>query len=554
MKGLNSVEVNVQQMLFEFFGGLGIFLLGIKYMGEGLQNSAGDRLKDILDKFTSNPLMGVLAGIVVTILIQSSSGTTVLAIGLVNAGFMTFRQSIGVIMGANVGTTVTSFIIGIDIGAYALPIISAGALLMFFAKNNKLQNYGHAIFGFGALFYGLELMGDGLKPLRYLQAFQDLTIQMSEVPILGVVIGTVFTFIVQSSSATIGILQNLVQDGMIELDAALPVLFGNNIGTTITAVIASIGASIAARRAALTHVIFNVLGAVIVLIVLSPYQALVEYLTTMLDLNARMSIAFAHGIFNIAAVAVFFPLIGILANLVTRIIPGEDSVIEFKPTHLDPIFIHQAPAVALEQAKEEIIKMGEYAYKGLEESANFLNNHEQKHADNALQIENALNKLDSQITDYLIDLASAPLSDADSEKHTALIDSVRDIERIGDHFENIIELIEYKIKNKIIITDDARADLNEMFDKTKNIVKESIEAISDMNREKALDVVKLENQIDRMEKNFRKKHIIRLNEGSCSGPSGIVYVDILSNLERIGDHALNIAEDVLGEKIPETVH
>jgi phosphate:Na+ symporter len=554
MKGLNSVEVNVQQMLFEFFGGLGIFLLGIKYMGEGLQKTAGDRLKDILDKFTSNPLMGVLAGIVVTILLQTSSGTTVLAIGLVNAGFMTFKQSIGVIMGANVGTTVTAFIIGIDIGAYALPILSVGALLMYFAKNHKLQNHGQTIFGFGALFFGLELMGDGLKPLRYLQAFQDLTVEMSDVPILGLIIGMVFTFIVQSSSATIGILQNLVEEGMINLDAALPVLFGNNIGTTVTAVIASIGASIAARRAAVTHVIFNLVGALIIMLILPFYQIFIEYLTSSLDLSSKMSIAFAHGVFNVVNLLLFFPFIALLANLVQRIIPGEDSVIEFKPTHLDPIFIHQAPAVALEQAKEELIKMGEYAYKGLEESANFLNNHEQKHADNALQIENALNKLDSQITEYLIDLASAPLSDADSEKHTALIDSVRDIERIGDHFENIIELIEYKIKNKIIITDDARADLNEMFDKTKNIVKESIEAISDMNREKALDVVKLENQIDRMEKTFRKKHIIRLNEGSCSGPSGIVYVDILSNLERIGDHALNIAEDVLGEKIPETVH
>ncbi|MGM0523080.1 MAG: Na/Pi cotransporter family protein [Bacillota bacterium] len=548
------MEVNVQQMLFEFFGGLGIFLLGIKYMGEGLQKTAGDRLKDILDKFTSNPLMGVLAGIVVTILLQTSSGTTVLAIGLVNAGFMTFKQSIGVIMGANVGTTVTAFIIGIDIGAYALPILSVGALLMYFAKNHKLQNYGQTIFGFGALFFGLELMGDGLKPLRYLQAFQELTVEMSDVPILGLIIGMVFTFIVQSSSATIGILQNLVEEGMMNLDAALPVLFGNNIGTTVTAIIASIGASIAARRAAVTHVIFNLVGALIIMLILPFYQIFIEYLTSSLDLSSKMSIAFAHGVFNVANLLLFFPFIALLANLVQRIVPGEDSVIEFKPTHLDPIFIQQAPSVALEQAKEEIIKMGEYAYKGLEESANFLNNHEQKHADNALQIENALNKLDSQITDYLIDLASAPLSDADSEKHTALIDSVRDIERIGDHFENIIELIEYKIKNKIVITDDARTDLNEMFDKTKNIVKESIEAISDMNREKALDVVKLENQIDRMEKNFRKKHIIRLNEGSCSGPSGIVYVDILSNLERIGDHALNIAEDVLGEKIPETVH
>lgn len=554
MKGLKSVEINIQQMLFEFFGGLGIFLLGIKYMGEGLQKTAGDRLKDILDKFTSNPLMGVLAGIVVTILLQTSTGTTVLAIGLVNAGFMTFRQSIGVIMGANVGTTVTAFIIGIDIGAYALPIVSVGALLMYFAKNHKLQNYGQATFGFGALFFGLELMGDGLKPLRYIQAFQDLTVEMSEIPILGLVIGMVFTFVVQSSSATIGILQSLVEEGMMGLDAALPVLFGNNIGTTITAVIASIGASIAARRAAVTHVIFNLVGALIIMLFLPFYQIFIEYLTNAFSLTPKMSIAFAHGVFNVANLIIFFPFIALLAKLVQRIVPGEDSVIEFRPTHLDPIFIQQAPGVALDQAKEEIIRMGEYAYKGLEESANFLNSHEQKHADNALQIENALNKLDQQITEYLIALASAPLSDLDSEKHTALIDSVRDIERIGDHFENIVELIEYKIKNKIEISDDARGDLNEMFDKTKNIVQEAIEAISEMDREKALDVVKLENQIDRLEKKFRKKHIIRLNEGACSGQSGIVYVDILSNLERIGDHALNIAEDVLGEKIPETVH
>lgn len=554
MKGLKSVEINIQQMLFEFFGGLGIFLLGIKYMGEGLQKTAGDRLKDILDKFTSNPLMGVLAGIVVTILLQTSTGTTVLAIGLVNAGFMTFRQSIGVIMGANVGTTVTAFIIGIDIGAYALPIVSVGALLMYFAKNQKLQNYGQATFGFGALFFGLELMGDGLYPLRYVQAFQDLTVEMSEVPILGLVIGMVFTFVVQSSSATIGILQSLVEEGMMGLDAALPVLFGNNVGTTITAVIASIGASIAARRAAVTHVIFNLMGALIIMLFLPFYQVFIEYLTNVFSLSPKMSIAFAHGVFNVANLIIFFPFIALLAKLVQRIVPGEDSVIEFRPTHLDPIFIQQAPGVALEQAKEEIIRMGEYAYKGLEESANFLNSHEQKHADNALQIENALNKLDQQITEYLIALASAPLSDLDSEKHTALIDSVRDIERIGDHFENIVELIEYKIKNKIEISDDARGDLNEMFDKTKNIVQEAIEAISEMDREKALDVVKLENQIDRLEKKFRKKHIIRLNEGACSGQSGIVYVDILSNLERIGDHALNIAEDVLGEKIPETVH
>ncbi|MBM7542394.1 Na/Pi symporter [Amphibacillus cookii] len=548
------MEIDIQNLLFEFFGGLGIFLLGIKYMGEGLQKTAGDRLKDILDKFTSNPFMGVLAGIVVTILLQTSTGTTVLAVGLVNAGFMTLRQSIGVIMGANVGTTVTAFIIGIKIEEYALPIVAVGALLLFFFKNQKLQNYGQTIFGFGALFLGLDLMGSGLYPLRYLEAFHELTIEMSGNPILGMVIGTVFTFVVQSSSGTIGILQNLLGQGLVDLDAAMPVLFGNNIGTTITAVIASIGASIAARRAALTHVIFNLIGATVILLLIHPYTALIASIREALGLNAEMTIAFAHGIFNVANLIIFFPFIGLLAHLVTKLIPGEDSVIDFKPTHLDPIFIQQSPAVALDQAREEIIRMGEYAYKGLEETALFLNNHQTKHAENAFQIENALNKLDREITDYLVQLSVAQLSDADSERHSALIDSVRDIERIGDHFENVVELIQFKISNKIIITEDAKKDLNKMIDLTNLTVKEAIMSLSEMDRVKALEVVKHETQIDRMEKSFRKKHIIRLNEGKCSGSSGIVFVDILSNLERIGDHALNIAEEVLGEKIPETVH
>lgn len=548
------MELDIQNIIFEFLGGLGIFLLGIKYMGEGLQKAAGDRLKDILDKFTSNPFMGVLAGIVVTVLLQTSSGTTVLAVGLVNAGFMTLRQSIGVIMGANVGTTITAFIIGIKIEEYALPILAVGALMLFFFKNQKITNYGLMIFGFGALFYGLKLMGSGLYPLRYLEAFHELTVDMSSNPILGVIIGAVFTFIVQSSSATIGILQNLYGQGAMDLAATLPVLFGNNIGTTITAIIASIGASIAARRAAVTHVIFNLIGAVIILLLLGPYQLLISNIQQALGLNAEMTIAFAHGIFNIANLVLLFPFIGLLAFLVTKLIPGEDSVIEFKATHLDPIFIQQTPTVALEQAKEEIIRMGEYAYRGLEESARFLNNHQAKHADHAFQIENALNKLDREITEYLVQLSGAQLSDVESEKHTALIDSVRDIERIGDHFENVVELIQFKISNKIVITDEAKEDLNAMFELTNRTVKQAIEALNDDDRIKGLEVVKLENQIDRMEKNFRKKHIIRLNEGTCSGSSGIVYVDILSNLERIGDHALNIAEMVLGEKIPEVVH
>jgi len=541
------LDIDVQSLLFEFIGGLGIFLLGIKYMGEGLQKSAGDRLRDILDKFTSNPFLGVLAGIIVTVLIQSSSGTTVLTVGLVNAGFMTLRQAIGVIMGANIGTTVTAFIIGIDVGAYALPILAVGAFMLFFFKNQKVTAVGQALFGFGALFFGLELMSSGMSPLRELEAFQELTLNMSSNPVLGVIVGTLFTLIVQSSSATIGILQGLFSQGAITLDAALPVLFGDNIGTTITAILASIGASVAARRAAYTHVIFNLIGATIFILLLGLFTQWVSFLQGQFHLNPEMTIAFAHGSFNIANTVIQFPFIGALAWVVTKLVPGEDVVIEYKPKHLDPIFIQQSSSLALDQAKAEVIRMGEYAVKGLEETNSYVITQQQKHSDMAMQIEGALNNLDRKITDYLVDISSGSLSEAESEKHTSLMDSVRDMERIGDHFENIIELIDYKISNKVKLTDQAMEDLNNMFDLTILTVREAVSSLDQMDREAAMAVVQKEDEIDKMERLYRKKHIIRMNEGICSGPAGIVFVDIISNLERIGDHAVNIAEEVLGE-------
>lgn len=542
------MDANVQTMIFEFIGGLGIFLLGIKYMGDGLQKTAGDRLRDILDRFTSNPFLGVLAGIVVTILIQSSSGTTVLTVGLVNAGFMTLRQSIGVIMGANIGTTVTAFIIGFDLGAYSLPIMAAGAFLLFFFKNNKITNIGLTVFGFGSLFFGLELMSSGVKPLRDVEMFHELTVSMSETPILGVIIGTVFTMIVQSSSATIGILQSLMLEGSIELQAALPVLFGDNIGTTITAILASIGATIAARRAALTHVIFNVVGTVIIVAFLGVYTTLISNIQAWLELNPAMTIAFAHGIFNLLNTAIQFPFIGFLALLVTKIIPGEDITVKYKPQHLDPIFIKQSPSVALDQAKSEVIHMGEYAVKGLEETSLFLNTNNHKNEEMARQIEGALNNLDREITSYLVELSGTDFSELERNNHSALINAVRDIERIGDHYENILELINYKISNKVDITEQGMIDLNNMFDLTIITAKEAVKALENMDREAALNVVQKENEIDKMERDYRKKHIIRLNEGACTGAAGIVFADIISNLERIGDHSVNIADEVLGDR------
>ncbi|MEN1937072.1 Na/Pi cotransporter family protein [Paenibacillus sp. 102] len=542
------MEFNVQDMIFQFIGGLGIFLFGIKYMGDGLQQAAGDRLRDILDRFTTNPLMGVLAGMLVTVLIQSSSGTTALTVGLVSAGFMTLRQAIGVIMGANIGTTVTAFIIGIKIGEYALPIMAVGAILLFFFKNKKVQSLGQIVFGFGMLFFGLELMSTGMKPLRSLESFQELTISMSNSPILGVIVGTVFTLIVQSSSATIGILQELFGQGAIDLKAALPVLFGDNIGTTITAVLAAIGTSIAARRAALVHVIFNIVGTIIFTILLVPFTSLIQYFQTSFNLNPEMTIAFAHGTFNVTNAIIQFPFIAVLAWIVTKIIRGEDAAIDFKPQHLNPIFIEQSPAIALTEAQKEIIRMAEFSLHGLKEATQFLNTKEKKHADMAAQLESAINNLDRKITDYLVLLSEKPLSPMDSEKHSVLASVVGDIERVGDHVENVVELVDTQISNRVTLSDEAMAELNEMLELTTSTLQDAINALTNFDTELAQTVITKERKIDQMERVLRKRHVLRLNERSCSGDASIIYVDMVSNLERIGDHAVNIADGVLGEQ------
>lgn len=543
------VELNWQEMLFTFFGGLGIFLFSIKYMGDGLQKSAGDKLRDILDRFTTNPFMGVLVGIVVTILIQSSSGTTVLVVGLVSAGFMNLRQAIGVIMGANIGTTVTAFIIGFDVGAYALPIMAAGAFAIFFFKNARIHNIGEVIFGFGGLFLGLELMGEGMKPLREVQAFTDLTVEMSVNPILGVVAGTLFTVLVQSSSATIGILQQLYAENLVTLDAALPILFGDNIGTTITAILAAFGASIVARRAAAVHVLFNLVGTVIFLLILPLFESYVLWLSGLLGLEERMQIAFAHGSFNVANTIIQFPLIGLWAYVVTKVIPGEELSIEYKPKHLDENFIEQSPSIAIGQAKEEILRMGGMSVQGLELTYSYLKNRTKRDAELTVQIEEALNNLDHKITDYLVKISSQSLSPQDSTRHNMLMNTVRDIERIGDHFENIIELIQYQDAHKLQLTEDAIEDVSEMFELTIDTVSKAMKALDENSAELAREVAEQENTIDKMERKFRKNHIARLNEGKCTGQAGVMFVDILSNLERIGDHSVNIAEAVLGKRV-----
>ncbi|WP_245808797.1 Na/Pi cotransporter family protein [Shouchella patagoniensis] len=537
-----------QALLFTFLGGIGIFLFSVKYMGDGLQKTAGDRLRDLLDKYTSNPFMGLIAGIVVTILLQSSTATTVLTIGLVNAGFMKLRQAIAVIMGANIGTTTTAFIIGLPIKEYSLPIMAVGAFLIFFFKKKRITSIGQVIFGFGGLFYGLDLMGSSLRPLSGWEPFVDFTARMSENPLLGVVVGVILAVALQSSTAAIGLVQQLYEQGAMSLGAALPVLIGDNIGTTLTAVLVAIGATVAARRAALTHVIFNVIGAILVMIAFPLFVTCIEYLAGQFNLNPAMQIASAHGVYNVSNVIIQFPFIASLAYIVTKLVPGDGLDLDYKPKHLDPIFIGNSPAIALGQAKQEVIHMADYSKRGLKQAIRYMETGEKKDADLALQYELAINNLDREITDYLVKISARSLSATDSNLHSTLLNAVRDIERIGDHMENIVELKDYQKANKVTLSGIALADLNEMFELTYSTLEEAMDSLEKDDLDKAHDVLKHEELIDKMERKLRKQHIQRMNDGECSGAAGIIFVDIISNLERIGDHSVNIAEVVIDEQ------
>lgn len=531
-----------QQILFHFLGGLGLFLFSIKFMGDGLQKSAGNRLRTILDRFTTNPFMGILAGIFVTVLIQSSSGTTVITVGLVSAGLMTLRQAIGVIMGANIGTTVTAFIIGIDIGEYAYPILLLGSVMLFFFKSAKVQNIGQILFGFGGLFIGLDLMSSGLAPLRHLPVFTSLIVEMSHSPILSVIVGTVFTLIVQSSSATIGILQGLYAENLISLEAALPVLFGDNIGTTITAVLAAIGASIVAKRAAAVHVLFNVVGTIIFLILLGPFTHFMIWITGMLHLEPKMQIAFAHGTFNVANTLIQLPFIGLWAYLVTKLLPEREKKSDKIALYLDETLIEKSPSIAIGQAKKEVIHMGNMGLDSLKSALSYLKTNNPEDAKLSEILEKNINVLDEEITKYLVKIFPHSITPRDSNELQAMLNLVCDIERIGDHAENIIEQINFMNERNIELSELARNEVYEMFELTIRSVALSIEALDKGDLSKARRVYELEDEIDEMERYLRKQHIHRLNHGDCTAKSGLTYTDLLSNLERIGDHAHNIAE------------
>jgi len=554
--------INYQTMVFYALGGLAFFLFGIKYMSDALQNVAGDRLRSFLEKGTKTPLRGVVSGAVITAILQSSSATSVLTIGLVNSGLLTLRQAIGVIMGANIGTTATAYIIGIKLEAYSLPILAVGVFLLFFFKNQKVINIGKVLFGIGMLFFGMQTMGQGLSPLREMPFFVNAMIGIENNDLLGVLVGAIFTGIVQSSSATIGVLQELAYQGAITYNQAIPILLGSNIGTTITALLACIGTTVAAKRTALSHCMFNVIGTIIFLplFLLGIFPEMVSLFTDYIyflipgfegaweTLNIKMQIAQTHGAFNISNMLIQLPFITVLTSIVTKLVPGEDIVERFAPQYLEPRLLAN-PAVALGQAGREVLRMGSLARQSLEHATTFFFTELKSEAEKTSQKEEVINNLHKRITEYVVRISEKKkLSEEDNNLAYTYVQVVIDMERVGDHTENIVELTEARIRKGVHFSVDAMTDMKEMFDKTIAIFEQAVLCLENNDTWLAKEVVEKDDEIDDMEKSLRRTHIGRLNEGTCNGEAGAIYLDILSNLERIGDHAVNIAQYVLGKK------
>lgn len=557
------MEFSLQDILFSFFGGLGLFLFGLRFMSDALQSVAGDRMRTILEQGTRSPVRGVVTGALVTGLIQSSSATTVLTVGLVNAQLLTLRQAIGVIMGANIGTTLTAYLIGFNLKAYALPILAVGALVFMFGKNKKAQLIGQALFGFGVLFYGLTIMGHGMKPLKDLPFFLNLMTSVENNSIIGVLIGMVFTFVVQSSSATIGVLQELAFQNAVSYIQAVPILFGDNIGTTVTALLASIGASVAARRTALTHFIFNMVGTLIFLplFLAGVFQKIViaftNYIFILLPgftgtwdtLNIKLQIAQTHAVFNISNTLIQLPMVAILAIIVTKLIPDrkeEEEVEEFKPQYIDKRFLNNPP-VALAQATRETLRMGDLAREAFSNALEYFEKREESLFKKSVYLEDTIDILEREITDYIVLASEKRLSPEESNHAFIVLQSINDIERIADHCENIIEQADYATKNNVSFSGEAQNELKNIIDMTDETLRLALRALEKEDTAVAKKVLQNEQMIDKLEAEYRKAHIKRLNERVCNGNNGAVFLDLLGNLERISDHSRNIAGYVLGE-------
>ena len=528
--------MDVVPIVFGLVGGLALFLYGLLLLSTALQKIAGDGLKVILERVTNKRWKGVAVGAGITAIVQSSSVTTVTVIGLINAGLLTLTQAVPVIIGANIGTTITAQLVAFKIGAFAMPIIAIGFLLFFAGKNYKQRLAGEVVLGFGLLFLGMNLMGVAVAPLKESPLFMDIVQEFGIYPILGLLVGLIFTAVVQSSSATVALVIAMSMQGLIGLPVALPIILGADIGTCATVMIASIGARLSAKRAALAHLFFNFVGVLIIF----PLLPLFFPLLSLTAEDVPRQIANAHTIFKLAFAVIFFPFIGLLILAVKRLIPGEEPKIERGVKFLDKRTLG-TPAIAISLAEKEAERMGLMALSSVDNAAKAFESNDLKLVKVVEKQEDAVDELDNAIEAFLVKITRKELSKRQAKRVAALTHIISDIERVSDHANNIAELAERKAREKLSFSRPALRELDVMFKKSRESFAKSVNVMVSGNRKLAKKVMDLESEIDGLESQFEQNNFERTTYKKCNAKSSVVFADAIRNLERISDHAHNIS-------------
>ena len=525
-------------------GGLGLFLFGIRTMGDGLENAAGAKLKRMLEVLTGNRFLAVLVGFVVTAIIQSSTATTVMVVGFVNAGMMSLAQAVGVIMGANIGTTITSLLIALNFSSVAAASVLVGVILMLASKKTVVKNLGAIFTGFGLLFLGIDMMSDSMAPLRDSAGFMNFIVTVSESPLrplFGIILGIVMTAVLQSSSASVGVLQTLAMQGLVPLKFSVFVLFGQNIGTCLTALFSTVGAKKNSKRAAVIHLLFNLIGTGIFILIalLTPYVEWIEKLSP----DPMAQIAISHIVFNIVSTVVMFPFAKVLVKLSCLLVPGkDDSESEMHCKFIDDRLLN-TPPFAVMQVSKEVARMAKLARDNFETSAHALINRSDKDLDKVMENEEIINYLNHHITSYLVKLNALDITDSDSDYIARVFHAINDIERVGDHAINLAEAAQHNIGEGLKFSDPAREELNQLCGSVVTLLERSMAAFDNqsLSDNEAKELSDLEEHIDDLTLECQDSHIFRLNRKECNTEAGMLYLNTITDFERVGDHAINIA-------------
>ncbi|HAU86248.1 MAG TPA: Na/Pi cotransporter [Lachnospiraceae bacterium] len=552
------MSVEILGTIFTFAGGLGMFLYGMNVMGDGLQKAAGNKMHNFLGKITSNRFLGVLVGTLITAIIQSSSATTVMVVGFVNAGLLNLSQAAGVIMGANIGTTITSWIVSMNEWEWATILkpsffapllIGIGAFLIMFHKSEKKKEAGEILSGLGILFIGLEFMSNAIEPYSNSPVFYQAFRVLGKNPILGILTGLVVTALIQSSSASVGILQTLALNGVVGWNSAVYITLGQNMGTCVTALISSAGANRTAKRAAVIHFLFNFIGAVVF-----GFLMFFIFLWNPTFANATISsvdISIFHSIFNITNTLLLFPFGGFLVKLSGVIIKENthnvmDDELEAMKRHLDDRIL-ETPSFALDNAIKQVIHMGDRTLENVKQSIHALLERDEELAKKVIEQETLIDQMESVLTEYLVKISNLSLSEKQQLIVNHMFYTIINFERVGDHAENIAELAIATIERKLQFTGDASEEMRIICQAATESFENSLLTRKTENVEYIRKVVKCEEKVDNLEEEFRESHIARLSRNICNSESGVVFVDLLVNLERISDHSMNIANFLIDE-------